>query len=591
MTEILDVLKKNFDNIEPIGNCHYGFVYKGKLKNKNELRAIKVMDLDKIRSSFINLYDEEEVEGHIKSCIDGFIQEYENMKICSENNMNSVKCYEYFQNENYFVIIMELCDSNLDQLLMERIKKTKTKFKIDEILEIMKELNNTFKIMKEKNIIHRDLKLENILIKYGENNKKIMKITDYGCSKRLISLSRNCNSNKGTIMYMAPEILEKILEGEEGEYNYKCDLWSIGIIIYKLYFGKSPFPGLTEKAIINNINEYDKGRKAIKKTGYKELDDLIKNLLQKESSKRLNWEQYFNHPFFKNDNTNNINLIYYINEDSYKDWIGSKIEKVNILGKEFVEKNKDNIELIINGKKTELSYNYKLEYGEYKIQIIIKNNINNLEGMFVDCRSLKNIEGLEYLDTKEINNFSHMFRECESLSDLKPLQNWNVSNGNNFSVMFYEYKSLSDLKPLQNWNVSNGNDFGGMFGGWKSLTDLKPLQIWNVSNGNDFSYMFYECKSLSDLKPLQNWNISNGYNFSYMFCGCKSLSDLKPLQNWKFSNRNDFRAMFSECESLSDLKPLQNWNISNGYNFSSMFSGCKSLSDSSKNLIEIKFKK
>ena len=307
-----------------------------------------------------------------------------------------------------------------------------------------------------------------------------------------------------------------------------------------------------------------KVKKTIKKTGYKELDDLIKNLLQKESSKRLNWEQYFNHPFFKNDNTNNINLIYYINEDSYKDCkFGSKIEKVNILGKEFVEKNKDNIELIINGKKTELSYNYKLEYGEYKIQIIIKNNINNLGGMFAECRSLKNIEGLEYLDTKEINNFSYMFYRCKSLSDLKPLQNWNVSNGNYFSFMFWGCKSLSDLKPLQNWNVSNGNNFSFMFSGCKSLSDLKPLQNWNVSNGNNFSSMFSGCESLSDLKPLQNWNVSNGNNFSDMFWG---------------------------CESLSDLKPLQNWNVSNGKDFKAMFSGCESLSDSSKNLIEIKFK-
>ena len=224
---ILEVLGEKFDNIKPIGNGGYGFVYKGEIKNKKELRAIKVMDLDKIKSNFINIYEEEEVDKHIKKCIDGFIEEYKNMKICSENNINSVKCYDYIKNEDYFIIIMELCDSNLDQLLMDKIKK-KIKFNIDEILNIMKDLNNTFKIMKEKNIIHRDLKLENILIKY-EKNKRIMKITDYGCSKRLISLSRNCYTKDiGTTIYMAPEILE----GKE--YNYKCDLWSIGIIIYKL---------------------------------------------------------------------------------------------------------------------------------------------------------------------------------------------------------------------------------------------------------------------------------------------------------------------------------------------------------------------
>ena len=117
MAKILDSFSKDFDKIEPIGQGAYSLVYKGKVKNKNELRAIKVMDLKKIKSNFMSLYDEEEIEGHLKSCIEGFEKEYENMKICSENNANSVKCYDYFKTENYFVIIMEYCDSNLGQLL------------------------------------------------------------------------------------------------------------------------------------------------------------------------------------------------------------------------------------------------------------------------------------------------------------------------------------------------------------------------------------------------------------------------------------------------------------------------------------------
>ena len=45
------------------------------------------------------------------------------MKICSNKNDNSVKCYEYFNNEDNFVIIMELCDKNLLQLLKKRISE------------------------------------------------------------------------------------------------------------------------------------------------------------------------------------------------------------------------------------------------------------------------------------------------------------------------------------------------------------------------------------------------------------------------------------------------------------------------------------
>ena len=82
------------------------------------------------------------------------------------------------------------------------------------------------------------------------------------------------NSVNGALLYMAPEILR----GEE--YNYKCDLWNIGIIIYNLYFGIFPYPGQNENAIINKIEQL--GNKELKETDNKELDDLIKNLLEKD---------------------------------------------------------------------------------------------------------------------------------------------------------------------------------------------------------------------------------------------------------------------------------------------------------------------
>ena len=88
------------------------------------------------------------------------------MKICSENNDNSVKCYDYFIHENNFVIIMELYDKNLSEILTDRMVERKKGFKSKDILEIMKQLNKAFKLMKENKIIHRDLKLENILVKY-----------------------------------------------------------------------------------------------------------------------------------------------------------------------------------------------------------------------------------------------------------------------------------------------------------------------------------------------------------------------------------------------------------------------------------------
>ena len=101
------------------------------------------------------------------------------MKICSKNNTNnnSVKYYEYYNTINNFVIVMELCDTSLQSLLNKR----KNGFTSGEIRDILKQLNNTFKIMEENEIVHRDLKLDNILIKFEDNKKQkfIVKLTDY----------------------------------------------------------------------------------------------------------------------------------------------------------------------------------------------------------------------------------------------------------------------------------------------------------------------------------------------------------------------------------------------------------------------------
>jgi len=449
-----------YETINVIRICRYGYVYKGRDKETKELRAIKVLDKEKIRKNLSNQYEIKEIENLLKIYIEGFIQEFENMKICSKNNDNSVKCYESFNNKDNFVIIMELCDENLLRILNKRIKNKKNGFYSEEIYETMKQINNTFKIMKENNIIHRNLKLENILIKYDdkEHKKYKIKLSDYNSSKRL-SLSKNFKTHAGIDIYMAPEILS----GEE--YNYKSDLWSIGIIIYRLLFCKSPFLGGTENDLLNNINKL--GIKILKESENQELNDLIKKLLEKDPLKRINWDEYFSHQFFKNKYKTGINLIYYLDKN----------EMCHIFGEKFVEKNKNKIDLIINGENNELVNDYELKKGVNNIQLIIKNKINDLEGMFKYCNTLKNIEELKNLDTKEINNFSEMFWGCNSLTNLNGLQNWNVSNGSNFSDMFCYCRSLSNINELMNWNVSKVKNFSCMFYKCSSLSNINGSKL------------------------------------------------------------------------------------------------------------------
>ena len=114
----------------------------------------------------------------------------------------------------------------------------------------MNQLNNTFKIMRENCIIHRDLNLGNILIKYNDNKEYIIKLAGYGVSERLNSFTEFCSETIGNLWYMAPEILKG------NDYDYKCDLWSIGIIMYKLCYGKFPYLSIFSINCLSIISEY-----------------------------------------------------------------------------------------------------------------------------------------------------------------------------------------------------------------------------------------------------------------------------------------------------------------------------------------------
>ena len=268
--------KKYYELSDKIGKGAFGSVYKAKSKFSEDEFAIKIIDIDN---------NNEEAENGIK----GLINELYNMSICSNDNKNnySVNFYEYFKYEKEFIIVMELCDDNLEKVLKNR----KNVFKPEEIYKIMSQLNETFKIMVKNKIIHRDIKLENILVKFeGDGNNFIVKLTDYGISKQ-VSSTTMIQTVAGTKLTMAPEILE----GKK--YNNKCDLWSIGAVIYKLAFNKYPYDGKTDIVLVNNIKEI--GQKELVRTNNIFLDDLIRSLLVYEAKKRISWEDYFSHPFFK----------------------------------------------------------------------------------------------------------------------------------------------------------------------------------------------------------------------------------------------------------------------------------------------------
>jgi len=162
--------RNKYEILNLIAKGGYGEVYKAKIKKTGELRAIKLISKVNIKQNLRNEYNTNDIEGAFNEFQNRLLDEIKYMEICSKNNTNSnsIKYYDYYNTNENLVIVMELCDTNLQLLLNERQEG----FVVGEILDILNQLNNTFKIMKDNKIIHRDLKLANILVKYEDNDKK-----------------------------------------------------------------------------------------------------------------------------------------------------------------------------------------------------------------------------------------------------------------------------------------------------------------------------------------------------------------------------------------------------------------------------------
>ena len=153
----------------------------------------------------------------------------------------------------------------------------------------------------ENNILHRDMKPENILIA----NKEIdllsdeeyfwIKIIDFGTAK-IFEQNKSENSIVGSAYYIAPEVLNQ-------DYNEKCDTWSVGVILYMFLVGRAPFDGRNNEEIINSIKTktLDENNERLLQRS-PEVRDLVKGLLEKDTSKRLSAKEALNHKWFKKFN-------------------------------------------------------------------------------------------------------------------------------------------------------------------------------------------------------------------------------------------------------------------------------------------------
>ena len=302
---------KNFSKViedifpKQLGSGSFGRVYLVEHNDTKKLFALKVVDKRKLMVSYGKLdiiYNEINIHS----------------KLAHEN---IIKLYNIHEDNENIDIIMEYAENgNLYELISNEKGGLSESKAFDYFIQVV----NAVYYLHNNNIIHRDIKPENILI--GNDNK--IKLCDFGWAKELTLENRSTFC--GTVEYMAPEIV-----GSEN-YDYSVDIWSLGILLYELLYGHSPFKASNTKNVILNIKTheliYDDQNKKISKA----CKDLIQKLLVSNPQKRLKIKDILEHPFVKKHSkkyTYKKKLSGVINEEAIKDNFNKNINDNNEVNK------------------------------------------------------------------------------------------------------------------------------------------------------------------------------------------------------------------------------------------------------------------
>ena len=191
---------------------------------------------------------------------------------------------------------------------------------------------------------------------------------------------------------------------------------------------------------------------------------------------------------------------------------------------------------------------------------------------FYGCDQLKEISGLQYVNTSKVTNMANMFQGCRSLQtvDVSKFDTRNVENMNNL----FDYCSSLTSLDLSNFNTEKVTTMDYMFVNCHNLTSLK-LSSFDTRNVKSMRGMFSVCRSLSSL-DLSNFNTESLETTNEMFYYCSSLSSL-DLSSFNTKNVNDMFIMFFACISLKTIYVSDQWTTASVTEGGRMFYGCVSL--------------
>ena len=368
---LLKDIRKEYRFKNQLGGGHFGTVRRGyRISEKNKKMKFFAIKSIPMKNLSCNIND--------------FIKEVD--IISTLDHPNIIKFYETFHDDYFFHIVMELCKGKeiIHQMgnygFIEEKKVTCVVFKV---LLAIAHCHN-------RGVTHRDLKPENILFDSMKKDAEI-KILDFGLSRKY-DKEQKMHSILGTPYYVAPEVLK-------GEYDEKCDIWSIGAMTYLMLCGEPPFNGNSNNEIFKKIvKENIKFKSLLWKNISNNAKDFVKICLSKNSNKRPSAQEALNHIWFsnvKNEIHNNKNIKKEI-------LLNIKDFNINYEFKQMV------LKYLINNK---LSYEEKKVFKDAFYALDFNHNGFIIESDLKKAFDLFNIN----IDEKQINHLFNILPENKNL--------------------------------------------------------------------------------------------------------------------------------------------------------------------------------
>ncbi|KAG1140180.1 hypothetical protein G6F37_010448 [Rhizopus arrhizus] len=209
-----------------------------------------------------------------------------------------VSLHDIYESDDAVYIVTDLCTGGeLFQRIVERGTYTEAM-----AADLVRQMLEGLAYLHSQDIVHRDIKPENLLFKTPEEDSELL-ITDFGLSKLLKDHNQVLTTACGTPGYVAPEVLLATGHGTP------VDIWSVGVIMYTLLSGYTPFYGEDQNELFDAIM---KGQYEFDEEYWSEISDEAKNLIDKllkhDPKERITAEEALKDPWITSREDNGINL-------------------------------------------------------------------------------------------------------------------------------------------------------------------------------------------------------------------------------------------------------------------------------------------